>query len=64
MSCTLAAQISGLSGRLNLRLNRIVLRSGLQRTGVHAEHCKQRLAAAIGQENAKGEGGKYSTGKT
>jgi hypothetical protein len=52
------------SGGLDLRLNRFVLRSRLQRMGVHAQQSEQGLAAAIGQENAKGESGKYGTGKT
>jgi hypothetical protein len=31
---------------------------------VHAQQSEECLAAAIGQENAKGEGSKYSTGET
>ena len=57
------------SGSLDLGLNPLALRSMLSRTGlqclgVHAQHCEQCLAAGIGQEDAKGESGKYGTGET
>jgi hypothetical protein len=52
------------SGGLDLRFNRVALGARLQRMGVHPQHCEECLAAAIGQENAKGESSKYGTGKT
>jgi hypothetical protein len=49
---------------LDLGLDRFVLGSGLERVGVHAQQSEECLAAAIGQENAKGESSKYGTGET
>jgi hypothetical protein len=49
---------------LDLSLNRFVLRSRLERVGMHAQQSEESLAAAIGQENAKGESSKYGTGET
>jgi hypothetical protein len=52
------------SGGLNLGFDRFALCSRLQRVGVHTQQSEECLAAAIGQENAKGKSGKYGTGKT
>jgi hypothetical protein len=49
---------------LNLGFDRFALCSRLQRVGVHAQQSEECLAAAIGQENAKGKSSKYGTGKT
>jgi hypothetical protein len=56
-------ELDGISGGLNLSLNTLGLRSGMQGTGVYAQDREQCLAAGVGHKNTKGEGGKYSTGK-
>jgi hypothetical protein len=52
------------SGCLDLRLNAAGLGNLMAGIGMHAQHCEECLAAVVSQKNAKGESGKYSTGKS
>ena len=52
------------SGCLDLRLNGAGLGDLMAGIGMHAQHCEECLAAVVSQKNAKGECGKYSTGKS
>jgi hypothetical protein len=52
------------SGCLNLRFYVAGLGDLMAGIGMHAQHCEECLAAVVSQKNAKGESGKYSTGKT
>jgi hypothetical protein len=52
------------SGCLDLCLYGAGLGDLMAGIGMHAKHCEKCLAAVVSQKNAKGESGKYSTGKS
>src|ERR1700748_2125209 len=58
------AESESTSGCLDLRLYGAGLGDLMAGIGMHAQHCEECLAAVVSQKNAKGESGKYSTGKS
>jgi hypothetical protein len=58
------AESESASGCLDLCLYGAGLRDRMAGIGMHAQHREECLAAVVGQKNAKGESGKYSTGKS